>query len=86
MFFSLSSTISITLIVCPYACGVIGPFGRYAAPWLAVGDRTAGFFGMVNVNVEPLPGSLSSQMRPPCNSTNLRVSASPRPVPSCLFV
>src|SRR5439155_15451772 len=38
--------------------------------------------GSVNANVLPLPGSLSTQMRPPCNSTSRLDSASPRPVPS----
>src|SRR5438067_13346079 len=42
--------------------------------------------GIVNVNVEPWPGSLSTQMRPPCSSTNFLVSARPSPVPSCLRV
>jgi hypothetical protein len=38
--------------------------------------------GRLKVKVEPLPGSLSSQSRPPCSSMNLREIASPRPVPS----
>src|SRR5829696_9385740 len=38
--------------------------------------------GSVNVNVEPRPGSDSTQMRPPCSSTRLLDRASPRPVPS----
>src|SRR5262249_12810417 len=40
--------------------------------------------GSENVKVEPLPSSLSTRMRPPCNSTNLRASVRPRPVPSRL--
>src|SRR5262249_661751 len=40
-------------------------------------------FGSVKANVEPLPTSLVTQMRPPCSSTNFFVSVSPRPVPSC---
>ena len=38
--------------------------------------------GSVKVKVEPLPGSDSTQMRPPCSSTRLLDRASPRPVPS----
>ena len=38
--------------------------------------------GSVNVNVDPCPTRLLTQMRPPCNSTNLRESARPSPVPS----
>ena len=41
--------------------------------------------GSVNVNVDPLPISLATQMRPPCNSTNFRHSARPSPVPSAFF-
>src|SRR5215475_9121829 len=41
--------------------------------------------GNVNANVDPLPTSLRTQMRPPCISTNRFVSASPSPVPSGLF-
>src|SRR5438132_14207524 len=40
--------------------------------------------GSLKLNVEPLPASLSTQMRPPCSSTNFLASVSPRPVPSCL--
>ena len=42
--------------------------------------------GIVKVKVDPLPGSLSSQILPPCSSTNFLVRASPRPVPSCFLV
>src|SRR5262249_31960789 len=38
--------------------------------------------GRVKVNVEPLPASLSTQIFPPCNSTNFRVKLNPSPVPS----
>ena len=41
---------------------------------------------MVKLNVLPTPGSLSSQMRPPINSTSLREIVRPRPVPPCLRV
>jgi hypothetical protein len=40
----------------------------------------AGRTGSVNVNVEPWPGSLLTQIRPPCSSMNLRDSARPSPV------
>src|SRR4029453_15637202 len=40
-------------------------------------------FGIENVNVDPGPTSLFTQIAPPCNSTNLLASARPRPVPSC---
>ncbi len=38
--------------------------------------------GTVNVKRLPLPGSLSSQMRPPCSSTSRFVIGKPNPVPS----
>src|SRR6185436_17810723 len=37
--------------------------------------------GTSKMKVEPLPGALSTQMRPPCISTNFLVIDSPRPVP-----
>src|SRR5262249_4436985 len=40
------------------------------------------FVGSVKVKVEPLPTSLSTQILPPCNSTNFFASVNPRPVPS----
>src|SRR5262249_17236343 len=40
--------------------------------------------GDVNVNVELIPTSLFTQMRPPCSSMNFRDSAKPSPVPSTL--
>ena len=36
----------------------------------------------VKVNVDPLPGSLSTQIRPPCISAMRLASARPSPVPS----
>ena len=39
--------------------------------------------GSVKRKVLPSPGTLSTQSRPPCSSTNFRESGSPRPVPSC---
>ena len=50
-------------------------------PYAFLGE---GPIGSVNVNVLPLPTSLSTQIRPPCISTNLRVSVKPSPVPSRL--
>ena len=44
---------------------------------LPSGSRT----GTANENVDPLPCVLSTQMRPPCSSTNFFVMLSPRPVP-----
>src|SRR6185437_13087068 len=38
--------------------------------------------GRAKTNRLPCPGSLSTQMRPPCNSTRRLESARPRPVPS----
>jgi hypothetical protein len=35
----------------------------------------------VKKKVDPLPSSLSTQMRPPCSSTNFFVMLSPSPVP-----
>lgn len=40
------------------------------------------FCGIVNVNVLPFPSSLSTQIVPPCSSTNRFVNARPSPVPS----
>src|SRR5262245_40008625 len=37
--------------------------------------------GRVKKKVVPLPTTLSTQIRPPCNSTSARVIASPSPVP-----
>jgi len=56
------------------------------AYWPATAPRflsiSVGASGRVKVKVLPLPSSLSTQMRPPCASTTLRVMASPSPVPS----
>ena len=46
-------------------------------------DHPSRVTGNTNVNAEPLPTSLSTQILPPCSSMNLRQSAKPRPVPSC---
>ncbi len=46
-------------------------------------DGPPGVRGSTKLNVAPRPISLSTQMRPPCSSTSLRVSAKPSPVPSC---
>ena len=48
-------------------------------------DRQPAAFaiGTVNLNAEPRPSSLSTQMRPPCPSTMWRAIDSPRPVPPC---
>src|SRR5262249_51450784 len=47
-------------------------------------DQLAGHArsGRVKVNVDPLPISLVSQIRPPCSSTNFLASVRPSPVPS----
>ena len=42
--------------------------------------------GIRNVKVDPSPSLLSTLMVPPCSSTNLRLRASPSPVPSAFFV
>src|SRR5215470_11250533 len=44
------------------------------------------FVGSVKVKVEPLPTSLSTQIFPPCSSTNFLAKVSPSPVPSILCV
>src|SRR5713226_4101826 len=49
-------------------------------------DYPPGRNGMLNVNVEPAPAWLFTQIRPPWSSTNFRERASPSPVPSCLTV
>src|SRR5215831_19314653 len=56
----------------------LGALGRYnpARPRCA---------GIVNVNVEPAPSWLFTQIRPPCSSTNFRHKVSPSPVPSIFF-
>jgi hypothetical protein len=38
--------------------------------------------GMTTENVVPFPSSLSTEMRPPCTSTEAFTTASPRPVPA----
>ena len=38
--------------------------------------------GIMNVNVEPWPNWLLTQILPPCSSTNFRHRVSPSPVPS----
>jgi len=40
--------------------------------------------GKVKMKVEPLPTSLSTQILPPCSSTNFLAKVSPSPVPSLL--
>ena len=40
--------------------------------------------GRVKANVEPFPTSLSTQILPPCSSTNFLANVNPRPVPSLL--
>src|SRR5262245_16466413 len=40
--------------------------------------------GKVKLKVEPLPTSLSTQILPPCNSTNFFAKVNPSPVPSLL--
>src|SRR5215472_7943524 len=40
--------------------------------------------GKVKLNVEPLPTSLSTQIFPPCSSTNFLAKVNPSPVPSLL--
>ena len=40
--------------------------------------------GKVKLKVEPLPTSLSTQILPPCNSTNFLAKVNPSPVPSLL--
>src|SRR5205823_10425225 len=44
--------------------------------------HSAASTGRVKRKVLPRPTSLSTQSRPPCSSTSLRESGSPRPVPS----
>jgi hypothetical protein len=39
--------------------------------------------GKVNLNVEPLPTSLSTQIFPPCSPTNFLAKVNPSPVPYC---
>ena len=43
-------------------------------------DQAHGWFGMVNVNVEPLPGVLSTRISPPCSSIIRLVRAGRKPV------
>ena len=47
-----------------------------------VGTYVGAVIGSVKVNVEPLPGSLSTQIFPPCSSTNFLAKVNPSPVPS----
>jgi hypothetical protein len=41
-------------------------------------------FGKVKLKVEPLPTLLSTQILPPCSSTNFLANVNPSPVPSVL--
>jgi hypothetical protein len=43
-----------------------------------------GLSGKLKLKVEPLPTSLSTQIFPPCSSTNFLASVNPSPVPSTL--
>ena len=49
---------------------------------LSVGPHSPQRTGSLNVNVEPTPTWLVTQILPPCNSTNFRDWARPSPVPS----
>jgi len=40
--------------------------------------------GKLKVKVDPLPNSLSTQILPPCSSTNFLAKVNPSPVPSLL--
>jgi hypothetical protein len=40
--------------------------------------------GKLKLKVEPLPTSLSTQIFPPCSSTNFLANVNPSPVPSLL--
>ena len=46
----------------------------------------ATFWGIVNWNADPVPTSLSTQMRPPMSSVNRLLIARPRPVPPYFLV
>ena len=50
----------------------------------AAGTYPVAVIGSVKVNVEPLPASLSTQIFPPCSSTNFLAKVNPSPVPSTL--
>jgi hypothetical protein len=52
---------------------------------VAFAPPVTGSTGSVNVNVDPCPISLFTQIWPPWSSTNFRQSANPRPVPSAFF-
>src|SRR6266853_6573140 len=39
--------------------------------------------GISKIKVEPVPSSLSTQIRPPCISMNFLLMLRPRPVPPC---
>ena len=54
------------------------------AQGMLCGKILLGLIGNVNVNLLPLPTSLSTQIFPPCNSTNFLASVNPSPVPSTL--
>jgi hypothetical protein len=50
-----------------------------------VGSHSPQRIGSLNVNVEPEPSWLLTQILPPWSSTNLRQRVSPSPVPSAFF-
>src|SRR5262249_50874842 len=50
--------------------------------WCLTRPARVSYCGTVNVNVEPFPTWLLTQIVPPCSSMNFRDRASPSPVPS----
>src|SRR5215471_14515461 len=71
----------------PFLCDQSPPVGRGQPTLASSGGRGRRgsrhlHVGNVNVNVDPSPDWLLTQIRPPCSSMNFRDRASPRPVPS----
>src|SRR5438477_418121 len=54
-------------------------FGHYAR---TSESPVGGFIGIMKENLQPAPGSLSTQIFPPMPCTNRRAIASPNPMPS----
>src|ERR1700678_1919687 len=61
----------------------VGGFAHFVPLWVALGGLVRiGFMGMRKENLQPAPGSLSTQILPLIPCSRRRAMASPRPMPS----
>src|SRR5581483_5615069 len=61
----------------------VGRVARFVFPLLAAG--AGGFSGKMKENLQPAPGSLSTQILPPMPWTRRLAIAKPKPIPSDCF-